>query len=40
VDLNALLTDRETLLRRLAGERIELELRLAQDLEHVLADPG
>jgi PAS domain S-box-containing protein len=40
VDLNALLSDLETMLRRLVGERIELALELGAGLDRVLADPG
>ena len=39
LDLNAIVTDLDKLLRRIIGEDIELELRLANDLGLVLADP-
>ena len=40
LDLNALVTDMEKLLRRLIGEDVELRTALAPDLGAVKADPG
>ena len=40
LDLNAVVAGLLTLLRRLVGERIEIEARLGDDLGRVLADPG
>jgi two-component system, cell cycle sensor histidine kinase and response regulator CckA len=40
LDLNALLTHVEQLLRRLLGEQIELRIETKEDLGHVKADPG
>ncbi|HEY1534156.1 MAG TPA: ATP-binding protein, partial [Polyangiaceae bacterium] len=40
LDMNALVTDTVRLLRRLLGEDIELEVKLARDLGTVLADAG
>jgi PAS domain S-box-containing protein len=40
VDLNAVVTDLSTMLRRVIGEHVELRLELQPDLGKVLADPG
>jgi signal transduction histidine kinase len=40
VDLNAVLTDMERMLRRLIGEHLELVTRLADDLPAVRIDPS
>ena len=40
VDLNTVVTELTTMLRRLIGEHVELELRLEPGLGRVLADPG
>ncbi|MEO6096197.1 MAG: PAS domain S-box protein [Fibrobacteria bacterium] len=40
LDLNAVVTGMETMLRRLIGENIEFATRLAGDLPKVVADPG
>jgi PAS domain S-box-containing protein len=40
VDLNATLLELEPMVRRLVGEDVEVELRLAEDLGQVMADPG
>jgi PAS domain S-box-containing protein len=40
VDLNAVVTDLSTMLRRIIGEHVELRLELQPDLGKVLADPG
>ena len=40
LDLNAVVSDTETMLRRLIGEDVELATRLAPDLGSVRADPG
>ena len=40
VDLNGVITDLSTMLRRLIGEHVELRLELQPDLGKVLADPG
>ena len=40
VDLNAVVTEAERMLRRLIGEDIQLSTSLAPDLGHVRADPG
>jgi two-component system, cell cycle sensor histidine kinase and response regulator CckA len=40
VDLGALLTDTEKMLRRLIGEDIQLCIDVANQLDHVLVDPG
>jgi two-component system, cell cycle sensor histidine kinase and response regulator CckA len=40
LDINAIITDTFKLLRRLIGEDVQLVTRLAQDLGHVVADPG
>src|SRR6185295_8918173 len=39
VDPNALIGELETMMRRLAGERIELDLQLGSQ-SHVVVDPG
>jgi len=40
LDLNTIVEKLETVLRRLIGEHLELELTLAEDLNRVLVDPG
>jgi len=40
IDLNNITTEMEKMLRRLLGEDVDLETRLAPDLEKVLVDPG
>jgi two-component system cell cycle sensor histidine kinase/response regulator CckA len=40
VDLNAVVTDLSTMLRRVIGEHVELRLELQPELGRVLADPG
>ena len=40
IDLNLIVADFDRLLRRLVGERIEVEVKCARDLWQVLADPG
>ncbi len=40
VDLNAVVTDLSTMLRRVIGEHVELRLELEPELGKVLADPG
>jgi two-component system cell cycle sensor histidine kinase/response regulator CckA len=40
VDLNAVITETERLLRRLIGEQIELGVHLSRELGHVRTDPG
>jgi PAS domain S-box-containing protein len=40
VDLNAVVTDLSTMLRRIIGEHVSLRLELEPDLGKVLADPG
>jgi len=40
LDLNALVVETSTMLRRLIGEDVELVTRLARDLPPVIADPG
>jgi two-component system, cell cycle sensor histidine kinase and response regulator CckA len=40
VDLNAVVTDLGTMLRRVIGEQVELRLELQPELGRVLADPG
>jgi PAS domain S-box-containing protein len=40
VDLNTVVTDLSTMLRRLIGEHVELRLALQPELGRVLADPG
>ncbi|HUS18622.1 MAG TPA: cache domain-containing protein [Terriglobales bacterium] len=40
IDLNTVLSNMDTLLRRLLGESIELNFILGRDLGHVKADPG
>ena len=40
VDLNAVVTDLSTMLRRVIGEQVELRLELQPELGRVLADPG
>ena len=40
IDLNAVVTGTETMLRRLIGEDVELHMDLARDLGRVQADPG
>ena len=40
VDLNTVVTDLSTMLRRIIGEHVELRLELQPDLGQVLADPG
>jgi PAS domain S-box-containing protein len=40
LNLNTLLKDMDRLLRRVIGEDVELEVRLAPDLDYVKADPG
>jgi signal transduction histidine kinase/ActR/RegA family two-component response regulator len=40
LDLNAVVSGMEPMLRRLIGEHVELELRLAPDLAQTEADPG
>ena len=40
LELNAVIGDMETLLRRLIGEDVELEIHLGSDTGQVLADPG
>ena len=40
VDLNTVVTDLSTMLRRLIGEHVELRLELQPELGRVLADPG
>lgn len=40
VDLNGLISESENLLRRLLGEDVELETKLAPELGWIMADPG
>ena len=40
IDLNTVIGDMESMLRRLMGEDVALETRLAPDLRRVMADPG